>query len=170
MASILGPHVTPHPNARRNHFEFLAGLLPDPGHLVPAGTVFLFLTDVVNCLYPRDLGWQRLPSALASAMGTNLDGLFIRPLATLRKKDFLSLVEQQKLAAVFLAELFRPTTEDPSSQKLNLLEMLQRFMLILDLLRTFLFKAVLEVANQILQFFNTTWKLSQFFIHPCTLS
>ena len=47
--------------------------------------------------------------------------------------------------------------------------MFQRFMLILDLFCMFDFQPRRQVAHQTLQVFNTTWKISKFFIHPCTL-
>jgi hypothetical protein len=64
-------------------------------------------------------------------------------------------LEKQELTAVFLAQLLRPTTEDAPSQKPDLLEVLQGFMLVVDLLGAFLFQAGLEVTNAILQFLYT---------------
>jgi hypothetical protein len=149
MAGILGPHVSTHSNTGRDHLKLLADLLPDAYHLLPAGAAFLFFADVVNCLNPGNLGRQGFAPTLSSAMGTNLDRLLFGLVAALRKEDFLGLVEKQKLAAVFFAELLRPTTEYPPPQKLYLFEMLQRFMLVFDLFGSFLLKACLQLTNTI---------------------
>ena len=140
--------MSAHPNASRDHFKLFAGLLSNSAHLLPAGAAFLLFADVVNRLDPRDLGRKGFAPTLSSVMGTNLYGLLFRLLAVLGKEDLLSLVEQQMLTAVILAELLRPTTEDPAPQKLNLLEVFQRLVLVLDLLGTFLLQAGLELLNQ----------------------
>jgi len=79
----------------------------------------------VNGFYPGDLGRKRFASALAAAMSSHLNGWLIRLRAARREEDLLGLVEQQKLPPVFRAELLGPTPEDPPTQELDLLEMLQ---------------------------------------------
>jgi hypothetical protein len=170
MAGVLGPHVSPYSNTCRNDFKLFAALFPDANHLLPAGAPLLFLADVMNGFYPRNIRGQRLSPTFASAMRPDFYRLFCGRLPGLSKEDFLSLVEQQMLAAVFLGEFLRATTEDPTPQKLNLLKVLQRFVLELNLLCAFLLEAGLQVTNPILQLLDALWLLSQYVAHTGSLA
>jgi hypothetical protein len=149
--------VTTNPNPRGDHLQLLADFLPHAYQRLPAGALFVLLTDVVNGHDSGELAGKGLPSAFAPTVGSNLHALLIRALRGLPQEDLLGLVEQQKLPSVFLAELLRPTAEDPPPQQLDLLEMLQGFVLVLNLRRAFGLQRGRQLTDQLLQFLNAPW-------------
>ena len=124
----------------------------------------------MNSLHTGEISRKSLAAGFSSAMSMNLDALLLlRRLAGLGQEDLFRFVEQKQLAPIFLTQLLCAPPEDAPPQQLNLFEMLQRFVLILNLFRVFSLQFGCQLTDQILQFFNTTWTLSQFFLHPRTL-